>query len=498
MFGRTASVESANAPAKKAEEKDRLRLSAKAMAVPKAIKKQGSEAVAKFLGPQKMGLARTPAGVIIGSYRLTPDLAVANLGGESAEIINPDAADAEFVAALFSSMDMSGGRRRRKFRGGANLGLGALKNWALSLPDKVKRAAAAVGAAVTAVQGSSATGAVVNAGIAASQGASLAGAKVNEVLQMLIQNNPAFAKIPGKTFLAAKAGAYLLYSLATFGGAGIQAIIGTATGIVNNASGLLQTGATQLMDEAYQQSWADAISKDWPTAALVSVAALTQAGVLSLTTVVAVILRVFGMAITGPARASATAAIYLWYLGKPPAQQTEIKKAAADYYSAAKEVSQGAGEAAVAAGSKVAEAAGRLGAAVAGGAVAVANKMRGPGAAGPAPTEAQAASAAAEAATTLAAGGGAAVSAASAEVAAEVVKAVTEAPPAASAGVPGSAKPAAVIAEEAGKAASAVEEVKAKSKKKGGRKTRKVSSTKRRATRRRKPSKYLAAPVFAY
>jgi hypothetical protein len=359
------------------------------------------------------------------------------------------------------------------------------------LPTKVKGAVAAVGTLYDAIIASRPAGVAVNATM-----------KSGEFIQYIVEKNPAIFGIGTKIVNAGKAGAYLLYSLVTFTGAGVQAILGTGTGIINIASSTLQTAATEMMKNEYQEEWAKAIAQDWPTAAIVSVAALTQAGVLSLTTIVALALRALGVAATGTGRAVATVGIYLWYLGKPKAEQAKIKEDAKKAFDLAKGVSTNAAEDAKAIANTVACAA-AAGAQRIGGAAAAAYTACKRPASGATPTAVANADAAVAEVT---AGGESAVSAASAEVAAElaavVASPVTKDAAASAPSVAGSAKAASEAQTEQASAAGGVNVVVAAAKKgrgaKGGRKTRKVSSTKRRATRRRKPSKYLAAPVFAY
>lgn len=276
-----------------------------------------------------------------------------------------------------------------------------------------------------------------------------------------------------------------------------------------------------LKDPGNQNALADAISKDIPTAVVVAIAAATQAGLLSLTTVVAVILRAFGTALTGTGRAVATIAIYVWYVGKTPAEKTAINTAATEYAVAAKErvaiaAMEGA-EVAAKVGSKtaaatvvVAQKAGALASLVAEGAAsgvaAVAEKVRGAAGAGagspPPPTAADVTAAAASLAKDPKE-----MRVAIGEAAVHVVEASTSGKTAAVI-VPGSASRAEaeeILAEAKETAAvveAAVAEEEPKIRKKGrgargGRKTKKRSA-KRRATRRRKAPKYLAAPVFAY
>jgi hypothetical protein len=427
--------------------------------------------------PQPMGLFVNPQTGTKMSARLNPAEALAAALDDMVKTIGEVGGDGAEDDALIRAMaGMSGGKRRRKRMHGGGPRLNAIRQAITNSTYAMHNAAMSV---IPILR----------------EYAAKSGKTVSQTLDDLVTATPAqLSGIFGQSWRTVKSAAYLLWALVKFGGGSVQLALGVASGVTNNLSGLLDKASTKMIDQTYQQEWADAISKDWPTAALVSVAALTQAGVLSLTTVVAVILRVFGTALSAPGRAAATVAIYLWYLGKPPAQQTEIKKAAVEYYNAAKTVSASAAGDAVAAGSAAAVAAGKFGAAVAGGVAVVASKMKGTqaeaaaksaGIALPA-TEAEAVGAATEAATTLAAGGTPAVSAASAEVAAEVANAVASAPAGA-----GSAAPAAEVV-------AVVEKAKKGKGAKGGRKTRKVSSTKRRATRRRKPSKLLAAPVFAY
>jgi hypothetical protein len=274
-----------------------------------------------------------------------------------------------------------------------------------------------------------------------------------------------------------------------------------------------------LVNKQNQDALADAISKDIPMAVVVAIAAATQAGLLSLTTVVAVVLRAFGTALTGTGRAVATVAVYVWYVGKTPGEKAAINTAAKEYAVAAKDAAAASGADAAAAAGVVATKAGALASAVAGGVAAAASKVAstagairgavGAGAA-PAPTNAEVQTAANQ----LAAAG--TLDAAVGEAAVVVVAAAKSG--AASSSTSSAAKSSEVSAQADAVEAEAVapsrgtkrrqgeEEVavpvvpgaEAPKRKRGGRKTRRVSSTKHRATRRRRPSRLLAAPVFAY
>jgi hypothetical protein len=104
-----------------------------------------------------------------------------------------------------------------------------------------------------------------------------------------------------------------------------RAIIGTSRGIIRNIGAAADSAEERLTDAHYQQTVADAITKDAPTAIVVAVLALTQAGVVSLSTVVALVLRAIGTGLTGTGRAVATVAFYVWYVQQTTDVQAKIK-----------------------------------------------------------------------------------------------------------------------------------------------------------------------------
>jgi hypothetical protein len=317
-------------------------------------------------------------------------------------------------------------------------------------------------------------------------------------------------------------------SVVTLLGGVIQFTVGTTGRVAANASSAARQAAAFLKRPENQQTSADLITApaNIATSIAVAIAALTQGGLVSLTTVVAIVLRTLGMALTGPGRATATVGFYVWFLGQDAATQQKIKDDAAAYAAAVK------------AGTKeVPAAAASLASAIAGGvAAARAAVVADPAAAAvaPAPADAQAAIVAA-AQEVAAAGrfdgavGDAAVLLAGAVVVAQPpgnpVAAVIEGADAAvapgagdgSAAMDAAAAPAVPAAGDGSAARGAMDAAAApaagdgaaapvvKRARKtpapapaGGRRKTKKSKAKRRVTRRRKVTKVLGAPVFVY
>jgi len=440
-----------------------------------------------------------------------------------AEPISDD--DNAILDALFEPSAMvMGGRRRRKYRGGAEDRYEAIVELAQSMGTSAANAIRTT----RGLASSAARGARGLASSAASSVSSAASAVAGtDFYQQGIQ--PIVTTASG---LGTRTKDLVYYTLLA-GLSIIPLVLGAGTGAAGVFSRLAQNMKTfndaitaGLVNKQNQDALADAISKDIPTAVVVAIAAATQAGLLSLTTVVAVILRAFGTALTGAGRAAATVGIYLWYVGKTPEQKTAINNAAKEYAVAAKDAAvETAGDVAAGAG-VVATKAGALASAVAGGVAAAASKVAstagairgavGAGAA-PAPTNAEVQAAATEMASTQtldAAVGEAAVVVVAAAKSGTASSSASSADKSSEVSTNADAAEAEAVApsrgtkrkgreEEPGAASAAVvpsaTEGRAKVLKKagGGRKTKKRSA-KRRATRRRKAPKYLAAPVFAY
>ncbi len=125
-----------------------------------------------------------------------------------------------------------------------------------------------------------------------------------------------------------------------------RAIIGTSGRIVGNLGTAAATAEAALISSDNQQFVADTISRDAPTAIAVAVLALTQAGIVSLSTVVALVLRAIGAGLTGTGRAVATVAFYVWYVQQTKTEQEKIKTAANEAVKELRTKTEGAGKAA--------------------------------------------------------------------------------------------------------------------------------------------------------
>jgi hypothetical protein len=283
---------------------------------------------------------------------------------------------------------------------------------------------------------------------------------------------------------AAAVGAYTadqlliaLMSVVSLLGGVLQFTVGTAGQIAANVSDGVQRAAAVLKDPANQKGTADAATSvaNLPVSIAVAIAALTQGGLVSLTTVVAVILRSLGLVLSGPGRAAATLGFYVWFLQQDVADQKVIKDAAANYAVAAR-------GGAIAAAGQLPAAAGALADVIAAGAAAARAALPAGVKVAAVPLVDAAQQVAAEGQMDAAVGDAAVLLAGVAVAAAASQEAV-----------------AAGVAEAAQGPAEAVVAViqDAVAAPAGGRKTKKQKS-KRRMTRRRKATKVMGAPVFIY
>jgi hypothetical protein len=376
------------------------------------------------------------------------------------------AADTKTLSALFGSA----GGRRRQMRGGEG---------------KWEAVQAFAGRAATAIYpAASATSGYVTSRIGA----------------------PAVAAVSGVARTTARTADSLLIavmSLVTLLGGLLQFSVGTTGKLADNAAVAAARATAFLTDEANQKATADAATAvaNLPTTIAVAIAALTQGGLVSLTTVVAIVLRALGTALTGPSRAAATLGFYLWFIQRPVDEQKAIKDQAAAYAVAAK-----------AGAEQAAEAARPLAGAIAGGVAAAAAAIGRGGAAGGG-VEAEEIVVAAQAVAAAPAEFEGAVGEAAVLLARAAVVAPAEVP----AGADAAAAVAPANAVDAVAAAAAPRQVRRRgpaaaagpvpepvgdaagmAAPPGGRRKTKKTKAKRRVTRRRKVTKVLGAPVFVY
>jgi hypothetical protein len=135
-----------------------------------------------------------------------------------------------------------------------------------------------------------------------------------------------------------------LMSLFALAGGLLQFTIGTTRYTLKNISSAASSASATLKAEETQAAAANKLTAaaNLPVTIAVALAALTQAGIVSLTTVVAIVLRGLGAATTGAGRAAGTVAFYTWYLAKKPEEQAEIRKQGAAVASATGEAATSA------------------------------------------------------------------------------------------------------------------------------------------------------------
>lgn len=368
--------------------------------------------------------------------------------------------------AAILSISPSGGRRRGKMRGGAGE-LAAVGAFAARATATLR---AAANSAIAATAASGAAGFAVNAALSAAT-------KVARVSPKVAAAAGESAAAVGTTFDTAVS--VIILGIGLF-----RALLGVGARIVGNVGAAADAAERSITSGENQQAVADAISSDAPAAITVAILALTQAGIVSLSTVIAIVLRVFGATLTGGGRALATLGFYAWYVTQEKGTQDAIKAKA------------------TATASGVAGAGKELAGLIAGGVVAAAKASKEAAdrvVKGAEMAEAEATGAAERAAAELAEESKenvAAEIAAAAVVLAAVAESVPEAP-AAARETRGKKRGADAVVEEAESAAGP-----AASRGKrgrgapagGGRKTKKVKKSKRRMTRRARP----ATLKFAY
>jgi len=110
-----------------------------------------------------------------------------------------------------------------------------------------------------------------------------------------------------------------------------QFLAGTTTFTLSNIAKGVSVATNWLKADKSQQMVADSVTKEAALSIAVAFAALIQAKMLSVSLVVAIMLRSMKIAASGPARAAATTAFYLWYSTLNNAEQLALKAKAAEY-----------------------------------------------------------------------------------------------------------------------------------------------------------------------
>jgi len=204
-----------------------------------------------------------------------------------------------------SSMNVEGGGRRKKKQRGGGPRWEAIKSFAARASDAVKNSIV-----VQYLQ--------------------------DRIGETVIEQTKGIASVTAKT---ADQVLITIMSLFALAGGLVQFTIGTTRYTLKNISSAASSASSTLASEETQAAAANKITAvaNLPMTIAVAIAALTQAGIISLTAVVAVVLRGLGAATTGTGRAAATVAFYTWYLGKNSEEQKAIREKGAAVASATAE-----------------------------------------------------------------------------------------------------------------------------------------------------------------
>ena len=135
----------------------------------------------------------------------------------------------------------------------------------------------------------------------------------------------------------------------TAAGGLIQFLLGTTKNALKNISSTTAAVEDWLTNGNNQKAVADGITTNLASTIAVSIVALVQAKIVSVSFVVAVMLKMLGAGVSGHGRAAATTAFYLWYTQQDNATKLSIKQQAAAWAMSAAMAAPGAAMAVAAA-----------------------------------------------------------------------------------------------------------------------------------------------------